>query len=153
MKVKMVERKKTRVADGNNRVELTINLLGQIWKARNRVTFDKADTDGRIVIRQAQQEWVEFKKANLIVKGRNNGIIVHDIAHKKWTPPELGILRINTATIVEKHAARGSAGIVIKDSNGELVSANGRLFKNVKSGKILEAKASRWALTTTKDEE
>ena len=53
----------TQRANGKEHIELTINILWQIWKARNKIIFDNAKVEEITVVRKAQQEWMEFKEA------------------------------------------------------------------------------------------
>ena len=49
---------------GRDRVNITINLLWQLWKARNKRIFEHRVIEERDVVQVAQQEWLEFEMAN-----------------------------------------------------------------------------------------
>lgn len=46
---------------GADRIRLTVNLLWQIWKARNKLTFQSELVDAKVIIDKAQQEWIEYE--------------------------------------------------------------------------------------------
>lgn len=50
--------------EGIRHIELTVNILWQIWKYRNRRTFNKENIDRMEVINRALFEWNEFELAN-----------------------------------------------------------------------------------------
>lgn len=50
--------------EGIKHIELTVNILRQIWKRRNYKTFNKEHKYGRDLINAALQERSEFGEAN-----------------------------------------------------------------------------------------
>ena len=48
---------------GVDRIRLTVNLLWQIWKSRNKLTFQSELVDAKAIIDKAQQEWIEYEAA------------------------------------------------------------------------------------------
>ena len=47
-----------------DRIKLTVNILWQLWKARNQRVFQLESVDAKLIIDKAQQEWLEFDVAN-----------------------------------------------------------------------------------------
>ena len=39
---------------GMDRIKLTVNILWQIWKARNRMTFQSKNVDAKLIVDKAQ---------------------------------------------------------------------------------------------------
>ena len=39
---------------GMDRIKLTVNILWQIWKARNRMTFQRENVDAKLIVDKAQ---------------------------------------------------------------------------------------------------
>lgn len=58
--------------DGQQHLELTANVLWQIWKDRNDKEFKGKDNDRLHTINKAMNEWMEFTEA--ICKGKNRSI-------------------------------------------------------------------------------
>ncbi|XP_071926080.1 uncharacterized protein [Coffea arabica] len=53
-----------RKTQGEDRIRLTVNVLWQIWKARNKLTFQSEIVDAKLMVDKAQQEWIEYEAAN-----------------------------------------------------------------------------------------
>ncbi|XP_027169410.1 uncharacterized protein LOC113769135 [Coffea eugenioides] len=49
---------------GEYQVNLTINILWQVWKARNEWEFNHKDKEPHKIIQKAMAEWMEFEEAN-----------------------------------------------------------------------------------------
>lgn len=50
--------------EGHKHIELTVNVLWQIWKNRNLQVFNKEARSSMEVVTKAQQEWNEFELSN-----------------------------------------------------------------------------------------
>ena len=50
------------IEQGQDRVNLTINILWQIWKSRNKKVFEDANQNPIKTIRKAQAEWLAFEQ-------------------------------------------------------------------------------------------
>ena len=57
---------------GEDQVNLTINILWQIWKARNEREFEHKEKEPHKVIQKAVKEWMEFDVANKGKETRKN---------------------------------------------------------------------------------
>ncbi|KAL3511093.1 hypothetical protein ACH5RR_030494 [Cinchona calisaya] len=89
--------------EGNQRIQLTINLLWHIWKAKNKWIFNAERVDFMDVIHQAQQDWNELHDVLIEAQQRNTGRTKMNSSQEKWSPPDLGIIKLNTAAIVQKN--------------------------------------------------
>ena len=49
---------------GREHIELTINMLWQIWKSRNFIQFNREGRCPGMTINKAIQEWLEFYNVN-----------------------------------------------------------------------------------------
>ncbi|KAL3511189.1 hypothetical protein ACH5RR_030590 [Cinchona calisaya] len=136
----------------NQRIQLTINLLWHIWKARNKWIFNAERVDFMDVIHQAQQDWNEVQDVLIEAQQRNTGRTKMNSSQEKWSPPDLGSIKLNKAAIVQKNKKMGSLDIVARDYQGKVVAAWGILNTNVTSLKILEAKGVKQCLIQARKE-
>ena len=49
---------------GMDHINLTIIILWQLWKARNKRIFEEESRDALKTMQKVQSEWMEFDKAN-----------------------------------------------------------------------------------------
>ncbi|KAL3523158.1 hypothetical protein ACH5RR_015992 [Cinchona calisaya] len=95
--------------------------------AVTRVAFEYTPTDSRIVIQQAQQEWMEFQNTNKEVQERSRVTTESGVEQMKCAPPELVILKINTTLIyVGAPNSKGEHWYCDLGWSGELVNARRR---------------------------
>ncbi|XP_027157854.1 uncharacterized protein LOC113759475 [Coffea eugenioides] len=50
--------------NGLNRIQLTVNILWQVWKARNKMTFQAERGNAKLIVDKAQSEWLEYEANN-----------------------------------------------------------------------------------------
>ena len=53
-----------RETQGVDRIRFTVNILWQLWKVRNKMTFQTENVDAKMIVDKAQQEWIEYDAAN-----------------------------------------------------------------------------------------
>ncbi|XP_027174532.1 uncharacterized protein LOC113774164 [Coffea eugenioides] len=80
---------------GQDRVNLTINILWQIWKARNKKVFEDANQEPFKILRKAQAEWLEFEQER---EPEQEGIIIQTSSelNSKREMPRERVIRLYT---------------------------------------------------------
>ncbi|XP_071923104.1 uncharacterized protein [Coffea arabica] len=112
-------------AQGMDRIKLTVNILWQLWKARNKRVFQLESVDAKVIIDKAQQEWIEFENATgsqprVLASSEQERLIQHI-----WEPPQEGVVRINTDAAISAKMVRTGLGIVARNWRGDLVKVRG----------------------------
>nr|XP_027102734.1 uncharacterized protein LOC113723976 [Coffea arabica] len=51
-------------ANRAERIQLTVNVLWQLWKARNKMVFQMENVDAKAIVDKVQLEWLEYIAAN-----------------------------------------------------------------------------------------
>ncbi|XP_071938995.1 uncharacterized protein [Coffea arabica] len=104
-----------------DQVNLTINILWQIWKARNDREFNHKEKEHSKVIEKALKEWIEFEEAN---KGKDSRKSTQETELQQWNDQDQNeshaglILKIHTST--DKRQAAVGIGISATDNMGRL---------------------------------
>ncbi|XP_027158016.1 uncharacterized protein LOC113759637 [Coffea eugenioides] len=108
---------------GQERIELTVNVLWQIWKSRNRRQFEDKRMDPMAVVQKATREWKEFQEVQDLEGGTavqqktdsaGWGMIARDCfgnVLRAWAVPSSGFssakqeeaLALITAMLMAKH--------------------------------------------------
>ncbi|XP_027165980.1 uncharacterized protein LOC113765943 [Coffea eugenioides] len=102
---------------GRDRVNITINLLWQLWKARNKRIFEHRVIEERDVVQVAQQEWLEFEMANE-AEERMAKISIQQEQQRRWEPPKAGVIKINTDAAISNQSVRTRKGIIARNWTG-----------------------------------
>ena len=63
-----------RKTQGEDRIRLTVNVMWQVWKARNKLTFQSEIVDAKLVVDKAQQEWIKYEAANELDSRANSSL-------------------------------------------------------------------------------
>ena len=75
---------------GKEHIALTVNILWQIWKARNRKAFDEKDADPRKSVQKAMVEWNEYREAQKSLDGKFIQQTTSSNRSEEWKPPSRG---------------------------------------------------------------
>ena len=51
-------------AHGLDRIQLTVSILWQVWKARNKMTFQAERGNAKLIVDKAHSEWLEYEACN-----------------------------------------------------------------------------------------
>ncbi|XP_027122249.1 uncharacterized protein [Coffea arabica] len=102
-------------------INLTVNILWQIWKGRNEREFNQKDKEPHKIIEKASMEWMEFEEAN---KGRKERRSIQEIGVQQRT--ELNhvvgdmriLLKIHTQMDKDHHTV--GIGIMATEHSGLL---------------------------------
>nr|XP_027102930.1 uncharacterized protein LOC113724203 [Coffea arabica] len=108
--------------EGREHVELTVNILWQIWKRRNEWKFNAKRRHPWKTVKKAQQEWQEQASA-----WRKEKMIPEDAERDREVvePEEVGRdeMQIRISTHVQEQTNRVGTGIIETNFNHQLVSA------------------------------
>ena len=91
---------------GKERINLIVNILWQIWKARNRTRFEQQKGEAREIIGKAQQEWVEYDEVTGKQKKENEGEVGSGQQGRIREPPREGVIRICTDAAISSKLVR-----------------------------------------------
>ncbi|XP_071939782.1 uncharacterized protein [Coffea arabica] len=81
---------------GQEHIALTVNILWQIWKARNRKTFEEKEADPRKTVQKAIVEWDEYTETQKDIAGQFIQQTTNSCKAEKWRPPPNNSIRINS---------------------------------------------------------
>ena len=110
---------------GVDRIRLTMNLLWQIWKAKNKLTFQCEVVDAKEIIDKAQQEWIEYDAANESDTRTTSALEMERQVQQRWEPPKEGTMMINTDAAISAKMVRSGLGIIARNWRGVIVKAKG----------------------------
>ena len=107
-----------------DQVNITINILWQIWKSRNNREFNNKEKVPFKIIEKAQQEWSEYNEAN---KGENSRRSTQETAIQQRTvqvqnESHTGML-LKIHTHQDRRQATVGIGITAIDNLGQLQAA------------------------------
>lgn len=106
-----------------DQVNLTINILWQIWKARNDREFNHKEREPHKIIQRAMKEWIEFDEANKGMAARKN---TQETEIQQRTEPEPGQNESHTSLVIKIHTHQDKSqaivgiGITATDSMGQI---------------------------------
>ena len=75
---------------GKEHIALTVNILWQIWKTRNRKAFDEKDADPRKSVQKVVVEWNEYIEAQKGIDGEFIQQTTSSNRSEEWKPPSRG---------------------------------------------------------------
>ena len=99
--------------------ERVVMICWGLWKNRNEVRNGGQVRTGSAIVGSSLRLLDEFQEVNVkqIKTGAHRSEVV------KWRPPQLGMYKVNTdGTVFTKHKSVG-IGVVVRDSNGEVIAA------------------------------
>ena len=116
-------------------LELFFGIAWAIWYNRNKVVHE----DGCL---SHQQVW---QLAKSVVEDFNN-VVDWDFSQPralpiKWTPPPIGIFKVNVDGATSDHGGNSSVGVIVRDCTGQTVAASSTLLKACYSAELVEIMA------------
>ncbi|XP_071925721.1 uncharacterized protein [Coffea arabica] len=152
------ERSTAEICD--NDLETRSNQLGWInrlasllleMKARNKIIFDNAKVEEIIVVRKAQQKWIEFKEA-VELKDRAGIVEVTPNQHdRRWKPPIEDVYKINIDAAISAPMIRTGKGIVARNWKGEIMKIWAIMEEKIGEPELEEATAIKAAMQLGKE--
>ncbi|KAL0008623.1 hypothetical protein SO802_010125 [Lithocarpus litseifolius] len=132
--------------NGTNRdLEVFFGVAWAVWYNRNQVAFESKCQMPDQVWRFARSFLQDYKGAlvalNMNPAEKNNG----------WTPPPLGVVKINVDGATSKDGRNSSVGVVIRDSCGVVIAACGKFLQGQSSVTEVEALAVESGILLARD--
>nr|XP_027086530.1 uncharacterized protein LOC113708266 [Coffea arabica] len=140
-----------KMEQGQNRVNLTINILWQIWKSRNKKVFEGANQNPLKTIRKAQAEWLEFEQERETQRKWNVRRTSCEPKQRREKPRE-GVIRMYTDAAISAKGIRTGQGIIARNWKGILLKAKGVVTQGRGIASKEEALAIRNALLMAKQQ-
>ncbi|XP_027158012.1 uncharacterized protein LOC113759629 [Coffea eugenioides] len=131
---------------GQEHIALTVNILWQIWKARNRKAFEAKETDPRKSVQQAIVEWEEHIEAQKDTDGECIQQTTNSSSRGKWIPAPGGLIQINTDAAFSQNIGRTGIGVVARNAEGKLVKAWARAAHKTSEPQMEEASLIRMGM-------
>nr|XP_027125983.1 uncharacterized protein LOC113742348 [Coffea arabica] len=108
------------------RVELTVNLLWQIWKSRNGVQFNNKRRDPTLAVHKAVVEWREFHDIQEAEVERVGGGVTENEGISGWGRPKEGWIKVNSNTTLHLETDKAGWGIIVRNWQGKVVEQLGQ---------------------------
>ncbi|XP_071926256.1 uncharacterized protein [Coffea arabica] len=137
---------------GQERIELTVNVLWQIWKSRNRRQFEDKGMDPMTVVSKATREWREFQEAQGVDGDNSSHMNCGMEGMGGWKEPEGGWVKFNSDAAVQQKTERAGWGMIARDCLGNALGAWAVPNTCCSSAKQEEALALRAAMLMAKQQ-
>ena len=108
-----------------------------IWKNRNDLQVGGKGKAGRTILRNAMNLVADYQNAN----GTKTRHLRNTPATASWLPPSHGYYKVNIDGAVFSKRKQAGAGVVIKDSEGEVIAALSKRWPYPLGALEAEAKA------------
>lgn len=132
--------------EGRDHIALTVNILWQIWKARNKKEFERKSTEELKVIDKACREWKEFDAAQRHNPHRSTAETdeAEQVQRRESTDENCMVLKISVA----RQRKFNHVGIGVVASWGDQVRAEWAITEQTSDSRIQdEGQAVRLALS------
>ncbi|WP_157056330.1 hypothetical protein, partial [Candidatus Burkholderia verschuerenii] len=128
-----------------DRQDLTVYILWQIWRNRNEWCFSETRRHEKEVVQRAWEEWMEFKEAQAEkTRISNKPILVR--TRVRWTVPGPGIVKINVGTAEDRSKESSGIGIIARGEAGNIMLAMIVTRDSSLNPVVTELEATRLAL-------
>nr|XP_027076591.1 uncharacterized protein LOC113700360 [Coffea arabica] len=139
--------------NGMAHIELTANILWQIWKNRNDWNFNAKQRHPMKAVQKAQQEWQE----QVTVRRKNERMSSADISGAREEPVAVeegsADIQIRVTTQVQKDSSRVGMGIIATNSKKQVVIAWALNDRTSGSQLQVTAKAVKLAIIKAKKQQ
>jgi ribonuclease HI len=126
----------------DDQMMLVVTVARQIWFRRNSVVFGGEIEDPGRVVRRAKDQveaWCSAAQRTII----SPEVSAHPLAIT-WAKPPEGYVKVNWDASVNKHRNKMGAGVVVRDSNGVVLTMLCTTRKSITSPAVAET-VGAWA--------
>ncbi|XP_042974729.1 uncharacterized protein LOC122306365 [Carya illinoinensis] len=123
------------------KVGLVACTLRRIWLRRSAVIFEKKFEDPKALISAAQQNFADFREANSGSMSTQSNIII-----ARWKKPDALVCKSNWDAAIDATNKRVGIGIIVSDSEGEILACICLRMNNLLKPACAEAYALRRAM-------
>lgn len=117
--------------EGRSHIELTINILWQIWKSRNLIQFSNDRTRLGLTVGKAVQEWQEYSEIdNEMEEPKKEG---REVAYGegKYLPPPQDFICLNTDAALRQQDGKIGWRVVARCSSGNVIGPGQEMNSDV----------------------
>lgn len=132
--------------EGEEHIILTLNLMSQIWKARNGVVFKNNQWNPVQVVNKAVDEWLEFQQVQKEGQEKQQKVREAGGQETRWVPPREGWIKVNSDAALNQKMNKAGWGIVARDSCGNVLSTWAIPRSSCSEARLEEALALRKAM-------
>ncbi|XP_071928203.1 uncharacterized protein [Coffea arabica] len=138
--------------NGRERIVLTVNLLWQIWKSRNKRQFTDKGRDLMVAANKAVMEWREYQEAQeaeMEIGGYSKSV---EEASNGWKRPKKSWVRINSDAALYQKMDKVGWGMVARDWQWKVLGAWAVPNSSYSNPKLEEAMVLRAAMLVAKQQ-
>ncbi|XP_027125094.1 uncharacterized protein [Coffea arabica] len=138
---------------GQYRINITISILWQIWKARNKEVFERINPTSNKIVKKAQEEWIEYEltKETEREEPGNAAMSQQQQQQSRRKTSKEGVIKLHIDAVISARMIRTRQGIIARNWIGEIVKAKGIVHQRKSEASMVEALAIRNALVMAKD--
>ncbi|XP_027172661.1 uncharacterized protein LOC113772268 [Coffea eugenioides] len=138
---------------GQYRINITIIILWQIWKARNKKVFERINPTSNKIVKKAQEEWIEYEltKETEREEPSNAAMSQQQQQQSRRKTSKEGVIKLHIDAVISARMIRTRQDIIARNWIGEIVKAKGIVHQRKSEASIVEALAIRNALVMAKD--
>ncbi|KAG2314525.1 hypothetical protein Bca52824_017647 [Brassica carinata] len=119
--------------------------MWQLWKARNRLYFEKIQTNAAAIWERAEEESDTWLELNVDPSSVSLNRQLSNPEQQYWQPPPLSFLKCNVAAAWDPRSKCSGMTWVVRDNKGEILFHSRRSFVSVQSRVEAELLGLVWA--------
>ncbi|XP_041001018.1 uncharacterized protein LOC121246799 [Juglans microcarpa x Juglans regia] len=125
---------------GNSEISLFAEITKMLWMRRNKLIFEDSFTTPSILMMRATQEFNDFQQlCTKQLNSRNHDRMAQtDLVY--WQPPDTDWIKINWDVAVRERGNRLGVGIVVRDSEGDILASYMQPLHFCSQAEIAEAR-------------
>ncbi|KAK3222519.1 hypothetical protein Dsin_009544 [Dipteronia sinensis] len=112
---------------GSKNIGLLCTILWRVWYIRNQGVFQKGKNNCNEVIWWSRNYLELLKSANEKQEGKNHDL--QKVRNYSWSPPRLGLLKVNCDAVIDFKKQRIGIGIIIRNSAGLVMATSSKMLQ------------------------